>query len=359
MRFKTIQYIEWFKTKEKVAVDLCSSSVAQLQKKDLDIDWDALEITGDNFYGYPLLIEAIAERYGVKENNVVTTIGTSHALFLVCAALVDCGDVVLIESPAYEPILSVPEALEARVKRLDRKYEQAYGLSLEEFQSILTPATKLVLLTNLHNPSGVLFSRSFLSEAVLSAQEKGIPVVIDEIYLEFMDSEPTAFHLADNVLVISSLTKVFGLGHLRCGWVLAQPELVKRMRRIIDYIHVEGTFIGEKIAHQMFAHLDTIKSKNKALIEENMSTVKDLIDRETSLSWVEPAGGVVCFPRIETGLTGDELAKKLRTDHDTAIVPGSFFERPQHFRIGFGGDSDNLVKGLAHIREVLSENASE
>jgi len=51
---------------------------------------------------------------------------------------------------------------------------------------------------------------------------------------------PTAFHLADNVMSISSLTKVFGLGNLQCGWVLAQPELAKRMRRIIDYTNVEG-----------------------------------------------------------------------------------------------------------------------
>ncbi len=50
---------------------------------------------------------------------------------------------------------------------------------------------------------------------------------------------------------------------------------------------------------------------------------------------------------------------RLRAIHDTAIVPGSFFEQPQHFRIGFGGDSNVLAKGLANIRKVLNENLSE
>ena len=359
MRFKTIQYIEWFKTKSNVAIDLCSSSVDQLKRNDLDIDWEELEVSGQNFYGYPPLIEAIAERYGVKGDNVVSTIGTSHALFLMSAALVEPGDVVLIEEPVYEPLLAVPTAFDAQVMRLPRRFEENYEFSLEELASLLTSRTKFILLTNLHNPSGALLPRPFLEKAIHLAKDKNVPVVIDEIYLEFLFGEPTAFHLSDNVIIISSLTKVFGLGHLRCGWVLAQPDLVKRMRRIIDYMNVEGTLIGEKIAHQIFGQLDKIKGKTKALIEINKAAVMDSINQEEHLSWVEPAGGVVCFPRIESGLTGDELVKILRADHDTAVVPGSFFERPQHFRLGFGGDSKILAEGLSNIQKALSESPPE
>lgn len=356
MRFNTIKYIEWFKTKSTVKIDLCSSSVDQLKRKDLDIAWEDLEVSGENFYGYPPLLGAIGARYGVSEENVVSTIGTSHALFVVCAALVECGDVVLVEAPVYEPLLAVTEAFDAQVMRLPRKFEQNYGFSLEEFESLLTPRTKFVLLTNLHNPSGALLSHSFLEQMAHLAREKNILIVIDEIYLEFMEGESTCFHIADNIIIISSLTKVFGLGHLRCGWVLAQPDMARRMRRIIDYINVEGTYIGEKIAYQMFNHLDDIKRQNREIINTNKSSVKELINQEENLSWVEPKDGVVCFPRIESGLTGDELAARLRANHDTAIVPGSFFEQPQHFRLGFGGDSSTLADGLANIRKALREN---
>lgn len=358
MRFETVHYIEWFKSKSRVKFDLCSSSVAQRKRKDLDIAWEELDVAGENFYGYPPLLDAIAERYSVSTDNVVSAIGTSHALFLVCAALLERGDTVLIEMPVYEPLLAVPRAFEVKVERFVRRFEEGYGFSLEEFQSLLSPQTKLILLTNLHNPSGALLPRPVLARIVQSAKENNIPVVIDEIYLEFMEDEPTAFHLADNVIVISSLTKVFGLGNLRCGWVLAQPELAKRMRRIIDYTNVEATYVGEEIAYRMFGHLDEIKRKNREIINRNKALVGDLINREPCLDWVEPADGVVCFPRLESGPTGDDLALRLRADYDTAVVPGRFFEQPQHFRIGFGGDSDILAGGLKNIREALRDSRS-
>jgi aspartate/methionine/tyrosine aminotransferase len=354
MRFKPIKYMEWFKTKSKVSVDLCSSGVENLALKDLDLGWKDLEISGDNFYGYPPLLQAIGERYGVSEDNVVSTIGTSQALFLVCAALLDPEDEVLVETPVYEPLLAVPEAFGARVVRLARRYEDDYQFSLEIVKRFLSPKTRFILLTNLHNPSGALIPRAHMKQVIQVARERNVSVIVDEIYLEFLDDEPTAFHLADNVIVISSLTKVFGLGNIRCGWVLAQLELAKSMRRIIDFMHVEGVFIGEAIAFGAFGRLDEIKRKNREWISHNRALLRDFIDREDSLSWVEPADGVVCFPKIETPLVnGDILADVLRSKHDTAIVPGSFFGQPQHFRLGFGVSPNTVEAGLNNIRKVL------
>ncbi len=345
--------MEWFKSKPKVKIDLCSSSVKQLEREELDIEWEELGVTGEDSYGYPPLLQAIAQRYGVGEDNVVSTIGTSQALFLVCAALLEPDDEVLVETPVYEPLVAVPEAFETRVVRLTRRYEDKYQFSLELFEKLLSPQAKFVLLTNLHNPSGSLIPHPYLRQVIQVACERGIPVVIDEIYLEFLDEEPTAFHLADNVIVISSLTKVFGLGDIRCGWILAQSELAKRLRRIIDYIHVEGVFIGEEISLRMFGKLDDIKIRNRKLIDVNKSLVRDWIAQETRLSWVEPVDGVVCFPRVEGLLSGDELAEVLRRNYDTAVVPGKFFEQSQHFRLAFGGDTDVLATGLENIGKVL------
>lgn len=355
MQFNAIKYMEWFKTKSRVKIDLCSSSVKQLETKELGISLDELEVTGEDFYGYPPLLQAIARRYGVEEDNVVSTIGTSQALYLVSAALLEPGDEVLIETPVYEPLVAVPEAFGARVLRLARRYEDKYQFSLQLFERLLSPQTRFILLTNLHNPSGTLIPGSRLERVVQIAGERGIPVVIDEIYLEFLDEEPTAFHLADNVIVISSLTKVFGLGNIRCGWILAQPELAKRLRRIIDHIHVEGVFIAEEIGWRMFGRLDEIKKRNRKLIDTNKSLVRDCIDQEKKLSWVEPADGVVCFPRIESSLNGDELAEILRKNYDTAVVPGRFFEQIQHFRLAFGGDTDTLAAGLENIGKALKK----
>jgi len=185
--------------------------------------------------------------------------------------------------------------------------------------------------------------------------EKRVHVLIDEIYLDFLEGQETSFSLADNVIVISSLTKVYGLGDLRCGWILCRPPLVGKLRRIIDYIDVEGVFIGEQISAENFPQLDSLRKKTKPLLEENRSILRRFIQEEEKLSWVEPHGGAVCFPRIESNTNGDKLAAILSEKYETSIVPGSFFEEPRHFRLGFGLNPQTLIQGLENIKMALKE----
>ena len=361
MEFKPIKYMEWMKTKGHAKYNLCPSGVSSLSLKELGVGIEDLEIYGENSYGYLPLIEAIANKYQVHEDNVMLAIGTSFALFLVCALLLNQGERarVLVERPAYEPLWAVPQAFGGQIVRLDRGYGQGYAFDLDEFEKHLSENVKFVLLTNLHNPSGVSLSTSMLKEMAEAANKKGVFLVIDEVYLEFLDGEAgrTSFHLADNIIVISSLTKVFGLAGLRCGWILAPPEIVGKMKIFLDYSLVEGVFIGELISSKMFDQLASIKLRKKERIHQNVNLIKSFIESESRLTWIEPSGGIICFPRIETGLSGDELAKILREDFDTAIIPGRLFESPQHFRLGMDVEPFVLAEVLEQIRDVLARYA--
>ena len=359
MNFEPIKYMEWVKARKHVKYDLCRSGMADVQLKELGIDPKDLEIGGENFYGLPLLIQAIAQRYGVNEENVMPALGTSHALFLVCCALLGGaeGDRVLIEKPAYEPLIAVPKAFGAQIGRWERRFSTRYSCALEEFERALSKGTKFVLLSNLHNPSGVSLSPETLKTMAEMASEKGIHLVVDEIYLEFLEEETsTSFHLGDNVIAISSLTKVFGLGGLRCGWILAPSHLVKRMKTIHDYTIVEGVFIGEWISAWAFGRLDSIRRKHQEHIRHHLGKIKDFIQKEQRLDWVEPEGGAVCFPRILTGTNGDGFAGRLLNDFDIAVVPGSFFEDDRHFRLSCAVETDVLSYALEKMSEVLSED---
>jgi len=356
MEFRPIKYMEWAKTRKRARFDLCLSGMSNLSLRELGIDMEDLEICGENSYGYLPLIQAIANRYQVHEDNVMLTIGTSHALFLVCALLLNKDDVILVEKPAYEPLLAVAQAFGGRIVRLSRKYEQSYDIDLNEFEKCLSENVKFVLVTNLHNPSGVSLSPTKLQEMAELANKRGIMLIVDEVYFEFLEGEggKTAFHLADNIIVISSLTKVFGLAGLRCGWILAPPQIVKKMKIFLDYSLVEGVYIAELISSKMFERLDSIKLKKKDRIRQNSSLIKAFIESEERLSWVEPSGGIICFPRVESGLSGDEVAFILRKEFDTALVPGSFFESPQHFRLGMDVESVVLAEVLENIKTVLA-----
>jgi aspartate/methionine/tyrosine aminotransferase len=355
MQLDSVRYMEWAKLQAQAKINLTRSGLSDRSLADLGIDRKDLEINGEHPYGYPLLIEAVAARYRVEERNVLPINGASQGIFFAAAALLEPGDEVLVEQPAYEPLLAVPRFFRADVKRFVRRFEDGYAVDLERFRASLTARTKLVVLTNLHNPSGVFLDVRTLRELAAAASEKGAMVLLDEIYLEFLEGSGlgTSFHLAGNLVVTSSLTKVHGLGGLRCGWVLAPESLVERMRRLMDLVSVEGVYIGEQVSAQAFSQLDSLRALSRPFIESNFALVKDFISAEKKLSWVAPAAGIVAFPRIEAGLDGARLARILRDEYDTSIVPGHFFEEPDHFRLGFGVPAEVLEQGLDNIRKAL------
>lgn len=356
MHIEPVRYMEWAKRHAPAKLNLSRSGLADLSLADLEVDRESLEISGEHPYGYAPLLEAVAARYRVEERNVLPVNGASQGIFFACAVLLEPGDEVLVEQPAYEPLLSVPRFFGAQIKRFVRRFEDGYALDLDGIRSVLTNRTKLVVLTNLHNPSGALADDRALTELAEAAGAKGAMVFVDEIYLEFLEArEPaTFFRSAGNVIVTSSLTKVFGLGGLRCGWMLAPETIVGRMKRLMDLVSVEGVYIGEQISARAFSRLDSLRARSRPLIERNFALVRDFIGREKKLIWIEPAGGIVAFPRIEADVDGSELARILREKYDTSVVPGHFFEEARHFRLGFGAPAEELAEGLENIRKALA-----
>ena len=356
MDIKPVEYMTWAKTKPRAAINLSQSGVGGLSRADLVINWDELELNGDHPYGYPPLLKAIAARHGVDVAEVCPSLGASQGIFHVCAALIRPGDDVLVEKPTYEPLLAVPGFCGAKVLRFERRFADGYRPDPEEFRRRLTPRTKLVVMANPHNPSGVALPRGEVRELAEIAGERGAFVLIDEIYLEFIEGEKgrTSFGLAPNILVTSSLTKVFGLSGLRCGWILARPDVASALRAFMDYQFVEHVFIAEQIAAGAFANLDELRRKTFQRIRQNRRIVDEFILNEKALEWVAPDPGIVGFPRLVQGTDTRELAMRLLRDFDTSIVPGYFFEEPRHFRLGFGIPAEALVRGLANLKTCLA-----
>ena len=116
-------------------------------------------MVADNEYGWGPLLERIAQRYGVEPRNVVLAHGTSMANHLACAALVEEGDHVLIERPVYDPLVAVPRYLGCEIGFFERREEDGYSLDVARVEAAITPRTRLVILSNLHNPTGADKSR--------------------------------------------------------------------------------------------------------------------------------------------------------------------------------------------------------
>jgi len=348
-------YMHWAKTRSVAKYNLATSGLGNMKLNDLRVSLDDLEITNGG-YGYQPLLQSIATRYRVAPEEVVTAAGTTFANHLAMAALIKPGDEILFEHPAYEPMLALARYLGADVKRFSRRFEDNFQILPEEIDRLATPKTRLIVITNLHNPSGVLIPDATMKQIGEIARRVGARVLVDEVYMEtlFEESPRTSFHLGEEFVVTSSLTKAFGLSGLRCGWILAQRELAKRMWLLNDLFAATAVHAGERLSVVAMQQLEGIGEHAKQLLDRNRQILNDFLDTRDDLEVVRPEFGTVMFPRVPHG-TSERLCDLLREKYETSVVPGVFFEMPAHFRIGIAGDTDVLSEGLKRLALALAD----
>ncbi len=313
---------------------------------------EQIEINGDSKYGYPPLLQAIATKYEVDPDCVVAAAGTSMANHLAMAALIEPGDEVLIEHPAYELLVSTARYLGAGVKRFSRVEANGYALDPAEIRRVLSPKTKLIVVTNLHNPSSVLAPESALREMGDVARSIGARVLVDEVYLDavYENTPRSSFHLGPEFVVTNSLTKVYGLSGLRCGWILAQPDLARAMWRLNDLFGSVPAHPADLLSVMAFEDLDKLRERARVVVEaDRVLLARFLAEHERrAFSGVRTEYGTTSFLRLRKG-DMDTFLTRLREKHETSVVPGRFFEMPDHFRIGMGVNTEMFGEGLRRI----------
>ncbi len=442
-RVMSTEYIEWAKLRSQARFNLATSGVMNFPLKDLGVSLDQLEISGPSWYGYAPLQQALAKKCGVSTDNVVAAIGTSMANFLAMAAVIEPGDEVLIEHPAYDPVINVALYLGANVTRFPRRFANQFRIEPAEIARRITPRTRLIALTNLHNPTGVLTDEHTLREIGAIARRAGAHILVDEVYLEMlatlaMPVEPrSAFHLGEEFIATSSLTKAYGLSGLRCGWILASADLAKKMWRLNDLFGNIPAHTAELLSVIALERLPQIAARSAALLQKNRALLDKFLDSRTDLDVVRPPCGTIVFPRLasvgatrrvaqdpgnppvlpacrrgsfampktaetdrpapvhsepspeaparpdqprgtlesttvdssEMGVSrpspeapasgdtsaarADEFFTLLREKYELSVVPGKFFEMPEHFRIGIGGDTATLDAALTRLSDAL------
>ncbi|HET7230617.1 MAG TPA: pyridoxal phosphate-dependent aminotransferase [Longimicrobium sp.] len=350
------EYLRWAKTHPPAKYDLTSSGLPFLKLKNLPVKLRRLELSGSGGYGHPPLIEAIAERYRVPRESVVTAMGTSMGNHLVMSALLRPGDEVLIEFPAYDPLPSLARQLGIGVRYFPRRAEDGFRIDPHAVARAITNRTRLIVITNLHNPSGALTDDDTLLHVGDLARRAGARVLVDEVYLDALfEAQPrTAFHLGDTFIVTSSLTKVYGLNGLRCGWVFAEPALAERMWRLVELYIGHGAMPAELLGLAALKHLDGIAARSRKLLRRNGDALNAFYQGRDDLEWMPYEHGTVSFPRLRSGAAAT-LCRLLETKYDTAVVDGAFFGMPQHFRIALGTKPKRFAAGLERLGAALDE----
>jgi aspartate/methionine/tyrosine aminotransferase len=365
MNIPNIPLFDWLiDNLPKAKYDLANSSITGVKWSEfIDLTGfqipDDLNLNKNDPFGAPELRRTLAEIYHCSDTQVIPATGGSEANLIVFLAMVEPGSEVIVECPGYSPLWQVPEMLGARINLWDRRFEDGFGLDIEKLKEIINKDTNLIVITNLHNPSGVLAPIDDIKAVAEIAKDKNAYLLIDEIFLDVSDTPQSSAAALENVIVTSSVSKVFGVGGFRTGWIVADDKIFDRCLKAKWQCSVAAPYFSELVnsAALSKARLKLIE-RCKSIAQKKMPIIKEWIElNREKLSWIPPAGGLLCFPKIASSnkMTSVEFGQKLMTEHGILISPGEYFGLDGHFRMSYMIPEKDLKYALKWITDVISQ----
>jgi aspartate/methionine/tyrosine aminotransferase len=355
--FAPVRYIEWaLKFYGKVPLDLATSGIPHARWSELDVPEPDL----DDPASYARFREALAVYNDVPVADVVPALGTSHAVFLAYAAMLSPGDEVLVEHPGYEPLTRTAEGLGAVVRTFERRVDEGFCISPERVAAAVTPRTRVIVVTNLHNPSGVRTPDSTLLELAKIAEARGAYLLVDEVYAPF-DELPddgvfrsSARKLAPNVVAVSSLTKCYGLGMHRIGWLLGPPEVTAAAETAIVATcgHLPLSHAARGAA--AVANLGRLSRRAKSLFAGKRDIATQWAATLPNARWSAPTSGLFGLVTLADPADLRPRIESWATDHGVLVGAGSFFGVPNGFRLSWASHPrERFEEGLGKLAALL------
>jgi len=293
----------------------------------------------------------LAQLYGGRPDDYIVTAGASEANFAVYAALLSPGDRVLVERPTYQPLEAIPRGLGAAVGSLVRLEEEGFRMTADRALAAVPEDLRILVLTNLNNPTGAALAASEVRALAGLAAERESFLFIDETFRELAPDGVTQSlgGLNDRAIVTSTLSKFYGAGGLRIGWIRAAAPVRSRIQSVLDYLSATPSAVSEPIAIALLRNRPKILARNRGLMEQGQKVFREWATAEPDLTWHEPVAHLT-FPGI--GGNTARLADLLLRDYGTFIAPGESFGLPGHFRLNVGIGAEKLLEGLTRVSKA-------
>lgn len=315
-------------------------------------------------WGHPAILNSLRTHYALThDQDVILTSSASMAFVVTALGLTRPGDHAIIETPIYQPFVNVLRDRGVRLSRLSRP-APTYQPDPAALEALITPGTRLIVLTNLHNPSGTLLDTSALDAIAAVAARRNITVIVDEVYRDLAPDSPdqvrTAALHAPNVISISSLSKTYGLGRLRVGWIIAAPAMMMQLKAAHVLFDNSLSALDQAVAIEVCADLPRYRAHGQAAAAANHPTIQAFATEMQAAGILEgdvPGYGCTYFPAVSGYTSTDDLVEWLEERYRVVVVPGRFFEAPGHIRISFGGEPAALKTGLERLKAGLQAAA--
>jgi aspartate/methionine/tyrosine aminotransferase len=329
---------------------------AETTARYLDLELDYIENLGSES-----LRKSVAGLYTTLDAGDIRIMsGANEALFLLIWAVATAGMNIVIEEPCYGNVPGIAQSLGIEVRRLPLRPEDGWKPDLEQLARLIDGNSRLVYLVHPHNPTGSVLRREEMQAIAAMTERAGAILVNDEVFrLIALDDEPlpSIVDVVENAVSIGDMTKPWGLGGLRVGWVASRRhDLLELLSSARDYSTMCSSAPGSFLAELALRHSAQVIAPRLAAARANREQLAEAISHSRgTLSWSRPAAGYTAFVQLPTHHSTAAFCRRLAQEKHLLLLPGEvyggLYER--FVRIGFGCDPGLFREGLTTLLETL------
>jgi len=369
MQVKPFRIEQYFGKYEFTARYLLSSSDAESRsiQELLDLEPGAHDRFLKHWCGYtespgaPDLRQAIAAIYHpLSPDDVLVVAAAEEGIFVLYHALAGPGDHIIVETPCYESGLEVARSTGAQVSEWPRSFESGWAHNVSALEKLLQPNTKIIYINTPHNPTGLLMPASVFKQVLELAASREIIVFSDEVYRELEHDPatrlPAACEAYENAVSLGSTSKTYGLPGLRLGWLACRnPEILRRCLEFRYYTTICNSAPSEFLSALALRHREVLVQRNRELVLRNLQLLDAFfLRRSNRFEWVRPNASPIGFVRLKPEQDVFAFCEKTVRDAGVLLLPGTVYDQPRQFRIGFG--RKNMPEALAQFDAYLDSH---
>ena len=314
--------------------------------------------------GSPVLREEISKLYkNTSPEEILVFSGAEEGIFVFMNVLLEKGDRIIVQYPAYQSLYGIAEALGCEVTKWEMKYENGWKPDFEFLEESIREHknTKAIIINSPHNPTGYQFSKAEFHAIIQIARENGLHVFSDEVYrfLEYdsRDRLPAMADVYEKGLSLGVMYKTFGLPGLRVGWIATKDrKLLGKIAAFKDFTTICNSAPSEFHSCLALRHRETLIGRNLGIIRKNLGLLDEFFEEHGELfEWVKPKAGPIGFPQIKFGRNVEEFCTDAVEKQGVMLLPGTVYDfGERNFRLGFG--RKNMPEALEKLRECIKKN---
>jgi len=347
--FKLERYYSLYEFSAKYS--LCNSDCEAMSVGDLLALEDGAAEKFNNLWlgytetkGHPELRREIATTYDqLTPEDLLVCTGAQEPIFLFCQAMLSAGDEVIVQTPCYQSVQSIPESMGCKVSDWMVQYEDGKPVfDLGDLQKMITNKTKVIFINTPHNPTGFHFSKDEQLALIEIARKHNIIIFSDEVYRE-LEHQPqytiSGFgDIYENGVSLGVMSKAYGLPGLRIGWLATKnQEILEKIAVLKEYTTICNSAPSEFLAGVGLRNRKTLLTKNLDIINKNLPIYDAFFTKYSDLfSWYRPNAGPIAFVKMKFSEDDMVFAEKALKEKSILLLPGGIYDYPGYFRIGFG-----------------------